>query len=367
MIKRPWFKEASIFSPAVDLWAFVFPVALSWGVVAILGSILGWDATVPAAMFFLGIALVDGSHVWTTFYRTHLDSEEWGRRKKLYTKVMLGCLGVSVALSVLPTRIWFLRFLTYFAMYHFLRQQFGWVAMASRKAGDSPQRFRLDKVAIYIVSGFPLLWIHTLPTAYWFSPGDLIRVPSAIGSIGHYFFFAALSVSVGLEIADWWKGRGLNLPKLYVFGGTALTWYLAWFWLMTPVSFYFNLVLIHGIPYYFLMYRYGRERWKNASAKTTIPWSARVFRASSFLPFYLAPVMVAAGWHFLKASGVYYWLVENLGQRFGYGLYYYAILPVWALAQLSHYALDGFIWRFGKDNPGLREYLGFQKPASQQG
>ena len=119
---------------------------------------------------------VDVAHVWSTIWRVHLDPAELARRPALYlgTPVLIWVGGVLLHSS---SSAWFWRVLAYMAVYHFVRQQYGWVALYRRRLGAPVTRLGrvLDDAAIYSSTLYPLLWWHAhLPREFsWFIDGRL--------------------------------------------------------------------------------------------------------------------------------------------------------------------------------------------------
>ena len=57
------------------------------------------------------------------------DAKEFKRRRRLYLGVPALAVLVGVSLQWLGGNLWFWRVLAYLAVFHFVRQQWGWVAM----------------------------------------------------------------------------------------------------------------------------------------------------------------------------------------------------------------------------------------------
>src|SRR5207244_3143107 len=122
-------------------------------------------------------------------WRVYADSDEFRRRPGLYLAIPAAAYAAGVvAHSVSPLLFW--RLLAYAAVFHFVRQQYGWVALYRRKNGEEDGRL-LDTVTIYAASVAPLVYWHASPTRrfHWFLAGDFVTgLPPALGP-------AALAVS----------------------------------------------------------------------------------------------------------------------------------------------------------------------------
>ena len=95
---------------------------------------------------------------------------------------------------------WFWRVLAYVAVLHFVRQQYGWLALYRACAGDQSRLGAIiDRSAIYLATLYPLLYWHAhLPRSFaWFMPGDFVGgVPAALADAALWLYVAALGAYV---------------------------------------------------------------------------------------------------------------------------------------------------------------------------
>src|SRR5687768_999019 len=82
----------------------------------------------PPWAWIPAVVLCDVAHVWATAFRTYLDPKERSARARLFTVVPILGLLASVALYSVGAAV-FWRALAYLAIFHFVRQQYGWVAL----------------------------------------------------------------------------------------------------------------------------------------------------------------------------------------------------------------------------------------------
>ena len=120
------------FSRNIDLSVF-----LGSAVAALLLLAVGWqigvlDEASPEWTWVTAILLIDVAHVWSTSFRVYFDTEEFKRRFWLYLLVPVFGYTVGVALYS-EGELTFWRVLAIFAVLHFVRQQYGWVALYRRK------------------------------------------------------------------------------------------------------------------------------------------------------------------------------------------------------------------------------------------
>src|SRR6185369_11196714 len=126
----PW-----LFSARTDLSVF-----LGSAMVSLLALWIGARAGVlygdtPDWAWVPAVLMIDVAHVWSTVFRVYLDKDEMRRRPALYWLVPVIGLAIGVALYS-EGEVVFWRVLAYTAVFHFVRQQYGWVALYRAKAGE---------------------------------------------------------------------------------------------------------------------------------------------------------------------------------------------------------------------------------------
>ncbi len=314
-----------------------------------------WPADLDAplwayALFILG---VDVAHVWATLYRVYLDPAELRRRRALYLGVPLATWFASQVLY-LAHPAWFWTVLAYLAVYHFIRQQMGMVALYRARGGTRSTRARrLDDLAVLTGTLVPVLYWHAhLPRRFsWFIQGDFI------GGLVPVDAFPALWLLYGGVAAAWLVARvrervlhpGRDLTML----STWLCWGVGIVVLDGDFAFLVTNVLLHGVPYVALVGHVTRGR-------VTEPDAPQLLRrlTGNALPFVGLLVVLAfveewtwnrTVWHehaalFGSSGPMPAWLPELM-------------VPLLTVPQAAHYVLDGFIWRLDGSNPGLRERL----------
>jgi hypothetical protein len=344
-----------------DLCMFGGPAALAFALLA-LGRYTGvLDGATPPWAWVVSILLVDVAHVWSTAYRVYLDPDEMARRGGLYTLLPFGAWVVGALLYSVSSG-WFWRALAYLAVIHFVRQQYGWVALYRRRLGTSSRLDRwIDDAAIYSSTVYPLLWWHAhLPREFeWFIAGDFFPgLPAATAAWLAPLHWGITLLYLGRQLQLRAAGRPTSAGKDLIVATTWLCWYVGIVVFDSDYAFTITNVLIHGIPYVGLIWVYGRARWRDAPEP---PRVARLFRPA-WVPLFLAPLFLAA-WS-------EEWLWDRLVWHERQGLFpgpdwapgseaLALIVPLLALPQATHYLLDAWIWRVNRDNPGPRRYLGF--------
>lgn len=346
-----------LFGRRADLWAFGGS-ALGSLLLLGLGAALGLlDAETPLWAWLLCVVCVDVAHVWTTLFRVYLDGAELRRRPLLYLGAPLLCYLLGVGLYAVEGLL-FWRVLAYAAVFHFVRQQAGWMALyrarAARPGGtgddDGGLDRALDTAAIYAATLYPLCYWHAHPDTpfSWMLAGDFVLAldPAWLSALAP-IYYGILASFCARQLWHLRRGQAPQPGKLLLVLSTWACWHLGIITFRSDYAFTVTNVLIHGVPYFVLTFRYGRMR-----AAMGAPMLRRIVRHG--VPAMLALVLLLAG------------LEELLWDRhvfrdhpglFGTGslppqLWLSLLVPLLAVPQATHYLLDAFIWR-RRDNPVL--------------
>jgi hypothetical protein len=329
-----------LFSPAVDLGAFggsaIVSLILLW-----LGAKYGLlNGDSPEWTWVSAVLLIDVAHVWATGFRVYFDPEEVKRRAWLYVLVPLGGYAISVALYS-ESALLFWRVLAYLAVFHFVRQQRGWVALYRRKLNETEAVGKwIDASAVYLAAIYPLVYWHTnLPRNFeWFVQNDFGALPQILAEIAFPIYVLALSLYFFKSLYLAFFKNFYNPGKDIVVATTAICWYLGIVAFNSDYAFTVTNVIIHGVPYFALIYWYARKRRETAT-KTYRLFSSNIIFFLSIL--WLLAYIEELLWH----RGVWHereWLFGADWNLETFKLYF---VPLLALPQLTHYVLDGFIWR----------------------
>jgi hypothetical protein len=331
----PW-----LFSPTVDLLTFLGSAAIALGLLAI-GIPLGLlDNDTPEWTWIAAILLIDVAHVYATGFRVYFDRAELKRRPWLYALTPALAFLIGAALYS-ESHIWFWRSLAYLAVFHFVRQQYGWVALYRSKAGEQDRLGHwIDSTAIYMATLYPLIHWHTnLPRNFWwFLEGDFARLPSVIESIAMPIYWSSLAayfVRAGYRAL---KLRQYNPGKDIVVLTTAVCWYVGIVALNSDYAFTVTNVIIHGIPYIVLVYWY---RCMGESTRT----SNISNNMARVVPFLATIWVLAYAEEMLWDIGLWHQRSWLFGSAWELGSAELILAPLLAVPQITHYVLDGFIWK----------------------
>lgn len=328
----PW-----LFSARVDLLTFLGSAAFSL-LLLFIGWVNGWlESDTPEWSWLVGVLLIDVAHVYATGFRVYFDREELLRRPWLYGLTPL--LGFLIGWSVYsesPDMFW--RLLAYIAVFHFVRQQYGWVALYRARGGEAGRiGWWIDSLAIYMATIYPLAYWHSqLPRNFWwFREGDFGTLSVDAASWLEPIYWLALGAYAAQAVYRAVALRQLNPGKDIVVVTTAVCWHLGIVTFNSDYAFLVTNVIIHGVPYMVLTYWYRYHRVAEGASAPRAPWLR--FLGTVWLLAYVEELLWDGGlWHersWLFGAGWQLDAVETV------------LVPLLAVPQLTHYVLDGFIWK----------------------
>ncbi len=344
---------AWIKSPAWDLTFIFGPAILTVGAVLSIPALQ--QPELPPWAWLVFVVGIDVAHVWSSIWRTYFDPEEFARRKTHYLLTPAACFAAGVMLWQIGGALLFWRILAYLAVFHFVRQQFGFVMVYRHRAGERDGAW-IDKIAIYATMLYPIAFWHASgDRAFeWFSKGDFVRAPSELKIIALALYTAAMGLFVGRQVQLFVRRRALNWPKIGVVATTAATWYVGIVAFNSDFTFTLTNVVAHGVPYMALVWLYGRRKWEGRG--TWLKWAHHPALSAVFVG-----VVLALAYFEEALWDIFHW--HEHGQFFAgmsqaipdgvTGL----LVPLLILPQATHYVLDSWIWKFDGSNPGLRYYL----------
>lgn len=346
--------------------AFIIGPAFLVTLIAVLAA--PWAETLAEFPVWLWVVLilgVDVSHVYSTLFRTYFDRDELRLRPRLYQLTPLLLWVIGAALYSFDGMV-FWRGLAYLAIFHFVRQQYGFMMIYGRLE-DGPKW--LDKVAIYGATIVPLVyWLSHERSFNWFVEGDVVSL-----TIPYVFEITAVAYAGVLLLYVWREVRrfrqtgAVNIPKTLLLTGSLLSWSVGIIAFDNDIVFTATNVVAHGIPYMALNWLYGKNR-DAVQGENRYIWAplAALFRPA-MIPVYIAGLIAVA---FLE-EGIWDGLVWRDHESLFAG---FSVLPalrdphtlVWlvpllSLPQSTHYVLDAFIWRKDGNVPDFSRLL-FGRP-----
>jgi hypothetical protein len=343
-----------LFSRPIDLAVFGGTAVIALALVA-LGPQLGARAgDTPEWTWITGVLIVDVAHVWSTMFVVYLDPAEWRRRPALYAGVPIAAFVLGVALYA-----WgegpFWRAIAYLAVFHFIRQQYGWVMMYRARNGERDRAGRwLDGAAVYIATLYPLIWWHAqLPRKFsWMRDGDFVAgLPHQLVAPARILYIALLAAYVIRALAQIARGDSVSWGKHLIVATTVACWYIGIVATNSDYAFTVTNVFVHGVPYMALVYVYARAAARDAVSAGGA--SARLLgRARGIVVFLATLWLIAYVEELLWDRTIWHDRSWLFGSGIDVGGSAVIIAPLLAVPQLTHYVLDGLLWR-RKANPRL--------------
>ncbi len=349
-----------IVSARFDLALVAIPFA---GALASLLTVGGDGGAVPLWAFLLLIVATDVAHVWATAYITYLDQEVFRRRRLLFVLPVPLAFLIAYRLHVhSPQLYWTL--LAYVAIYHFIQQQWGFIALYKARAGERRSfDYYLDKWTLWVGALGPVLLWHASPARQfdWFNAGEsfIARInPDLQGDIVIIMgVFAAL-----------WLGRQIQIHVAHreINPGKCLWMTLSWIsWSVGigladhPLISAAFINLFHGIPFLGLVWYRCNRRWQGASGGPSrlVAWlSQRRNWLWFLLPLWVFALAEETLWDGLVWQIYLPSLLDVSGPDLSLEM-----LSLWvallSIPQIVHYYLDAWVWKLDGSNPDLRALL----------
>jgi hypothetical protein len=344
-ISTPW-----IYSPRFDLGAIIGPPVVVTAIVLIWGQRLSQVSDTPLWLWLLLVVGIDVAHVYSSLFRTYFDRDEFQRRRTLYLVVPVACWLVGVATYAFAGAGFFWSVVAYMAIYHFVRQQYGFLMLYRRGEPVGTLGYRIDQLAIYLATVYPLVYWHTYPRNFqWFEEFEMLRIPSVWPELlCRALYVVILLAFVAKEVYRWRRTGSLNVGKGLLLLATAAAWGTGIVLFNGDLTFTLINIVSHGVPYMALIWIYQyRKRANQAHAENRL---LRFFEIK-YVPLYVLALFAIA------------YIEEGVWDRFVwqenasiFGPFPMAVsatammvlVPLLTMPQITHYVLDAFIWRVNK-------------------
>jgi hypothetical protein len=332
-------------SPSKETALILFPLFLPVILVVLFQSYFNSHTEVTSWWWLLLVLLIDVGHVYSTLFRFYWEKAMFQQYKTVLIWIPICSLVVGVTLHVYDAFL-FWRILAYIALYHFIRQQYGFVRLYSRKEKQMPWMRWLDACVIYAATLYPVLYWHLNLTdsLAWFVPNDFV----ALDGISHEPFLIGYStlllVYVLKETWGSFQAKSVNVPKNGIVIGTCLSWYVGIVLFRGDLTFTLLNVVAHGIPYMGLIWLYGERKGGTmfSPGLKGIAIFIFVLAVLAYTEEFFWDVFVWKDHPFIFP---FLTDINPITSNFLLSL----LVPLLVLPQVTHYVLDGFIWRFSKD------------------
>lgn len=290
--------------------------------------------------WLLLIVFVDVAHVYSTLFKTYFNKEEVRRRRLLYWGMPL----LSWLLGILLYQFGSLIFwsgLALIAVFHFIRQQYGFMRIYARFEPAGWNK-KIDGIAVYAATIYPMLYWFSTPRAFnWFVSNEFHWFKNLSGVLPYFtgLYNSILLLWIFTTVKSSINKGCWNIPKIALITGTYLSWYFGIIYFNSDVIFTLLNVISHGVPYIALIYI--REIYQKEIPRTH---RLSLFKRSFGIILFILIIIGCAFFEELL------WEVLVWKEHISFGLislgYLFPFLvPLLAVPQLTHYLLDGFIWK----------------------
>lgn len=347
--QQPWIGQ-----PIVDTVFILLPPFISLLIVLLFPSVFQDQKHVTDAGWIILILLIDVAHVYSTLYRTYFDPFAFKKQRSVLVAIpFIGFVAAVLAYSISSELFW--RLLAYTAVFHFIRQQYGFMRVYGRKEASTRISIWIDRVVIYYATIYPLLYWHLKgPRNFnWFVERDFFYFESGfLLQLFTVLYILVMAVYLIYEIRKWMTTRFVNIPKLAIVTGTILSWYFGIVYFNGDMAFTILNVVSHGIPYMALVWLYGQKNYIQSGKGTQF---LKLLFSTKGLVLFLGLLFLFA---YLE-EGLWDLFVWKEHQTVFGGLSMRIpelddtllsfLVPLLALPQITHYILDGFIWKIKRD------------------
>jgi len=335
-MKQPWIHNAK-----TDWWFILSPPFVVLLIIFLFQKqIQGLENHYSFYTWLFLIVFVDVAHVYSTLFKTYFVKGEVQKNKLLY----LGIPAVSWILGIVLFQFGSLTFwsvLALIAVFHFIRQQYGFMRIYARFEPNTWSK-KIDEVAVYSATIYPMLYWFKTPRAFtWFVNNEfdwLKNFPDYTNLIT-IVYFAILIIWLVKTVFEVFKTKDINIPKTALITGTFLSWYFGIVYFNNDLLFTFLNVVSHGIPYIALIYiREIQQKENNQLSRL------QVFKSFSGIFLFVG---ILLGFAFVEE---FLWETLVWNEHFSLNVmlsekWFQFLIPLLVVPQLTHYLLDGFIWR----------------------
>lgn len=327
------------------------PPFLALVAVALLPQKFKISGEMPLVYWLILIVFIDVAHVYSTLYRTYFNPLEYKQKQSLLISIPVLCYVAGVIFYNIESLL-FWRILAYLAVFHFIRQQYGFMKLYSRFEQKSRLPAIIDSVTIYASTLYPILFWHLNPDRNftWFLEGDFLQYQSQyLSNLCLLLYVAILTIYLFKEVYLYSNTKKFNVPRNLLIIGTTLSWYFGIVYFNGDLAFTALNVISHGIPYMALIWFFEKDKHLKGQKKTSkfLQFSFGKYGIVLFLLVLLAFAYFEEGlwdglvWKERSALFAPFAFLPQIEEKKLLSL----LVPLLALPQATHYVLDGFIWK----------------------
>jgi len=337
-MKQPWIHKAKTDS--------LFILSPPFIILAIVFFCQGWLQTLEKEYSFYTwlffVVFIDVAHVYATLFKTYFVSKTFQEQKKMLIALPILCFGIGMILFMFGSRVFWVT-LAYIAVFHFIRQQYGFMRLYSRHELKTRFSVVTDNIIIYTATGYPMLyWFMSSPRNFtWFMPDEFFTYHNNILLLfAGYVYYTILGL-YAIKVTYLYIRTGkFNIPKNAIVVGTGLSWYFGIVYYNNDLIFTMLNIVSHGIPYMALIYL--------KEIKQPQVGSGGFYYYLNTYKGILIYIGILIGLAFFEE---YLWEITVWNEQFTitkagvFDDWHFILVPLLVVPQFTHYLLDGFIWK----------------------
>lgn len=339
-MKQPWIHKAKtdsafILAPSYIVLAIVFLFQKQLTAIEGEYSFYTW--------LFL-IVFIDVAHVYATLFKTYFVASEFRKRKKLFIRLPIICFAVGLVLFAFGSAV-FWSVLAYVAVFHFIRQQYGFMRLYARYEPKTRINKWMDNAVIYAATGYPMLyWFLSSPRQFnWFVENEFFKYENQfLLQVFGWIYALIMLLYVLRTLYQTYREKYFNIPKNAVIIGTVLSWYFGIVYFNDDLIFTMLNVVSHGIPYMALIYL--KEIGNKPKEQLGILHYFKAYRGV----FIFVAILIAIAFSEEYLWEVLVWQEQFTVADFDFSAWQFLVVPLLTVPQFTHYLLDGFIWKTEK-------------------
>jgi hypothetical protein len=334
-------KQFWIINKTQDIIWIILPGIIPLFLLLLFPTYFQQQKDVNLIWWLLLVVFVDVAHVYSTLFRFVWEKETRQQYKQHLILIPLISFVFGYILYQYDA-FFFWRVLAYIAVFHFVRQQYGIYKLygCSEKQNSAIIKFT-ENAAIYATTLYPLVYwhVHKTQSLQWFVVHDFVSLHLWAEVVARYAYLFIIFLYIIIQLRAYQKSKFFNLPKHLFLLASAISWYAGIVWLDGDLLFTLFNVLAHGIPYMALVYHTSTK--KNTIIKSK-QYAVGLFIISILGIAYIEEALW--DWFVWQEHGAAFFQQAN--SYFNVSDTWLSFLvPLLVVPQLTHYILDGFIWR----------------------
>jgi len=312
-----------VFSARLDAVAFYFPLLFAL-VLSMVFKGMSFEDTLVFGL--IAIWLSDAGHVYASIIPVIRDPNTRQRFGPRIWIAPLVIVGSWLLLWWYFDKVFYAAF-GYFAIFHVLMQQYGWLKRLQKKRVQEPWRKAFDVLVFWMIYLVPLIYWHTPMNArtrsYIFENNLSLEIPAAVWPPLHGVFWLALGIFVAVNIYESLREKSIDAGKVGFFI-YSLIWFYAGLVLFPTSGFFGNVLLLtHGFAYHIHINSYRKDKDDKLSRKNF--FQRKYLR---YVVYAIAIVVVSRGWYSFKHYFDGHWG-----------------LPFYWIPLMVHHTWDSLLWR----------------------